>query len=205
MLTLTIDSRPDTAWLQARPVLTQGHTDDLRHEEPGRLRFWLSRTTTADGEPFDATVTIEELRDGSWVTVLQYDGDNPPGTCGTIRPETFGYQACVRPADHPGTEHRAQDGLCWEDGTSRAYRPDDDRPVLEVGRLSIPVGPGPVRCGIHGDPTGSGRCASCDEETDEEEPGPRCPACHDDGTVPDDLAPYGERTCPSCGGASARF
>lgn len=79
----------------------------------------------------------------------------------------------------------------------------DDRPVLEVGGLSIPVGPGPVRCGIHGDPTGSGRCASCDEEADEEEPGPRCPACHDDGTVPDDLAPYGERTCPSCGGRSA--
>jgi hypothetical protein len=67
----TIDSRPTTEELQALPVLTQGHTDDLHHEEPGRLRFWLSRTTTADGEPYDSTVTIEELRDGSWVTVLQ--------------------------------------------------------------------------------------------------------------------------------------
>lgn len=42
-----------------------------------------------------------------------------------------------------------------------------------------------------------------DEEPEEEEPGPRCPACHDDGTVADDDAPHGERTCPSCGGASA--
>jgi hypothetical protein len=34
---------------------------------------------------------------------------------------------------------------------------------------------------------------------------PSCPACQDDGTVADDDGPHGERTCPSCGGASARF
>lgn len=31
---------------------------------------------------------------------------------------------------------------------------------------------------------------------------PRCGRCYDDGMEPDDDAPYGERRCTSCGGAS---
>ena len=42
--------------------------------EVGRIRTALA---LADGEPFDNTVTHEELIDGRWVTTAIYNGDDP--------------------------------------------------------------------------------------------------------------------------------
>jgi hypothetical protein len=43
---------------------------------------------------------------------------------------------------------------------------DDDRPTLQVGDLTFPVGPGPQRCGRHGDVIEGDRCPTCDDDLD---------------------------------------
>ena len=67
--------RYETEELQAEPVLIQAQADDLHVQEDG-LRYWLSRTTTKDGSPFDHTVTVEEYDGGQWLPVLVYNGDD---------------------------------------------------------------------------------------------------------------------------------
>ena len=69
--------RYTTAELEALPVLCQGQADDLRIEWGG-VRYWLSRTGVADGEPYDNTVTIETYNatTGRWTTWDIYDGDD---------------------------------------------------------------------------------------------------------------------------------
>ena len=76
-MTLDRNSRPDARDLEELPVLCQGLADDLHYEQDG-VRFWLSRTGLADGEPFDNTVTIEVLwSDRRWHEYVVYDGDDP--------------------------------------------------------------------------------------------------------------------------------
>lgn len=76
MSSMTTTDRYTTDELEDLPVLSQGQADDLHIEEDG-LRVWLSRTGRADGEPFDNTVTHEELIDGRWVITEIYNGDDP--------------------------------------------------------------------------------------------------------------------------------
>ena len=57
--------------LESLPTLTQGHTDDLKLES-ATSRVWLSRLTKEDGMPYDNQVTEEQLINGKWVTVRQY-------------------------------------------------------------------------------------------------------------------------------------
>lgn len=67
--------------LQALPTLAQGQTDNLKVEfaSMGReidTRVWLARTGVEDGEPYDNRVSIEKLRDGAWVEVESFPGEN---------------------------------------------------------------------------------------------------------------------------------
>ena len=75
MFSMTTTDRYTTDELEDMPVLSQGQADDLHVEEDG-LRVWLSRTGVADGEPFDNTVTHEELIGGRWVITEIYNGDD---------------------------------------------------------------------------------------------------------------------------------
>jgi hypothetical protein len=69
-----INSGYDAQELDGYETISSGQADDLKHETPDGLRFWLSRTGVADGEPFENTVTIEQEQGGRWVTVCKYDG-----------------------------------------------------------------------------------------------------------------------------------
>lgn len=72
----TQDDRPSTDDLEALPNLAVGQVADLKSDHNG-VRFWLARTDTSDGEPFDNTVYVEvQYPDGSWVDHCYYDGDN---------------------------------------------------------------------------------------------------------------------------------
>lgn len=59
------------AELEALPTLSTSQTDNLKFDD-GLTRVWLSRTTTADGEPYDHKVTIERQIDFHWVVEEQY-------------------------------------------------------------------------------------------------------------------------------------
>lgn len=58
--------------LEAMPLISQGHTDNLLIHE-GDTKVWLSRMTTEDGMPFNNAVTVERLIDGCWVEVEVYE------------------------------------------------------------------------------------------------------------------------------------
>lgn len=58
--------------LNSLSTLKQGHTDDLKMES-AICRIWLSRLTKEDGMPYDNQVTEEELVNGEWLTVRQYE------------------------------------------------------------------------------------------------------------------------------------
>ena len=87
-----------TTWagvLKDLPVLLYGHSADLcfsEAEEEGNVRVWLSRCGIADGEPFAATVYVEQMRDGKWEDVDYFDGNErdpkPVGVLGAA------YDAC---------------------------------------------------------------------------------------------------------------
>lgn len=66
-----------TAELEAMPVLSQGWTDNL-HVHTHKVKYWLARGDRTSGHPYDNTVTIERMENGCWITVCEYDGDNPP-------------------------------------------------------------------------------------------------------------------------------
>lgn len=57
--------------LQGMPTISQAQTSDLKVDH-GHIRQWLSRCTTADGEPYDHKVTIEHLNRGRWEVVHTY-------------------------------------------------------------------------------------------------------------------------------------
>jgi len=74
----TRESRlPHINLLDAQDTLATAHTCDLKIEI-GVIKFWVSRLDRRDGEPYDRTVAIEKLIDGAWLTIGQYDGENPP-------------------------------------------------------------------------------------------------------------------------------
>ena len=55
--------------LEDMPIITEGHTDDLKVEEMiygVKVRVWLSRMTVADGMPYDNQVTVEYLDADEW-------------------------------------------------------------------------------------------------------------------------------------------
>lgn len=62
--------------LDALPTITSGQTGNLKYDD-GRTRVWLERTTTADGEPYDRTATVETCHDGRWTVWERIDADNP--------------------------------------------------------------------------------------------------------------------------------
>ena len=55
--------------LHEMPTLHQGHFGNLKFDD-GKVRYWLSRMTKADGEKFP--VQVERLQNGNWVTVHEY-------------------------------------------------------------------------------------------------------------------------------------
>lgn len=86
--------RPTADDLEELPVLTQGQADDL-HSDTGTVRFWLSRCSTGDGEPWDQTVTIEVLlSNGTWVDFIRYDGNDADGDGAWI--EAGGFDMAVK-------------------------------------------------------------------------------------------------------------
>ena len=60
--------------LEGKPTLCTGQADDLKFDD-GKTRVWLSRCTTADGEPYDNHVSVEKLIDGKWVLVDEYPAE----------------------------------------------------------------------------------------------------------------------------------
>lgn len=64
------------AALQAMPVVSQGHFDNVVFNNGG-TKISLSRMTVADGAPYDHQVTVQkiETEDGrnNWVTVREYE------------------------------------------------------------------------------------------------------------------------------------
>lgn len=74
------------AELESLPTLSQGQADDLKFQflgdagfgpgEGDAWRVWLCRCGIEDGMPYEHTASIEELQDGRWVTVLEYDADD---------------------------------------------------------------------------------------------------------------------------------
>ena len=65
--------RYTAAELERRKTLSTGQCDNLKIDT-GSTRVWLSRCTTADGEPYDDKVSVEKLRGGRWVVVDEYQG-----------------------------------------------------------------------------------------------------------------------------------
>lgn len=57
--------------LDAMPTISQGHMDNLKVDD-GKVRVWLSRMTVADGMEYDNQVTVEELVEGIWTTINEY-------------------------------------------------------------------------------------------------------------------------------------
>lgn len=71
----TQDDRPTSRELASLPTLCTGQAADLKSDSDG-VRFWLARTDTNDGEPFDSTVYIEVLfPNGRWVDHGYYNGE----------------------------------------------------------------------------------------------------------------------------------
>lgn len=54
----------------------------------------------------------------------------------------------------------------WLDRLDAANETAESEASLDLGRYSFDLGRRPRGCGIHGDPTDSGRCATCDAERD---------------------------------------
>lgn len=70
-----------TTILEALATLCEGQAEDLKVEtnldDGTPARVWLSRCDRDDGEPWDNTVSLETCPNGSWMTVMRWDGDNP--------------------------------------------------------------------------------------------------------------------------------
>ena len=58
--------------LKDMETLQEGYADDLKLEEDG-YRVWLSRVGIKDGMTYNNMVTVEELQNGSWVTIYEYE------------------------------------------------------------------------------------------------------------------------------------
>ena len=58
--------------LEDMETLQEGYADDLKLEEDG-YRVWLSRVGIKDGMTYNNMVTVEELQNGSWVTIYEYE------------------------------------------------------------------------------------------------------------------------------------
>jgi hypothetical protein len=60
-------------FLDRQPTLCTGQTSNLKLDD-GQFRYWLSRCSVKDGEPYNNKVSIEMLTDGNWVLVDEYQG-----------------------------------------------------------------------------------------------------------------------------------
>ncbi len=58
--------------LRELPTLATGQADSLK-VDTGAHRVWICRVGIEDGMPYDDGVTVEELQDGRWVTVEEYE------------------------------------------------------------------------------------------------------------------------------------
>lgn len=80
------DPYPSIAMLLEESAVIGAAQDADLHFDSNGVRAWVHRTGLADGEPYENTVTIELLIDSNqeskWVTVVTYDGNNPPSTIG---------------------------------------------------------------------------------------------------------------------------
>ena len=59
--------------LEAKPSLSEDYTSDMKIDD-GEYRVHLERTGIADGEWCDNKVTVEQLQDGKWVIIDEYEG-----------------------------------------------------------------------------------------------------------------------------------
>ena len=58
--------------LESMLTLSVGQLDDLKFDN-GHFRIWFSRCSKEDGEPLNNKVTIEQLKDGKWITIETYE------------------------------------------------------------------------------------------------------------------------------------
>jgi hypothetical protein len=69
---MTKQKRFTLAQIEAMPTISQGHFDNIKFDD-GKTRVCLSRMTVADGMPYNNQVTIEQLKDGNWITTDEYE------------------------------------------------------------------------------------------------------------------------------------
>lgn len=60
--------------LEAMETIHSGQYGNLKIDD-GEHRVWHSRMTRADGARFNYACEIEELKNGCWITVLEYQPD----------------------------------------------------------------------------------------------------------------------------------
>tara|TARA_R100001244_G_scaffold101207_1_gene75422 strand:- start:176 stop:487 length:312 start_codon:yes stop_codon:yes gene_type:complete len=73
-MVLNMRSRKFTAKaLDVLDTVIVGHECNCK-VDTGSMRIWLSRLTTLDDAPYDNQITVEVLRDGTWLTVDTYAG-----------------------------------------------------------------------------------------------------------------------------------
>jgi hypothetical protein len=77
--------------------------------DTGVTRYWLARTTTDDGEPYDHRVTIERLIEGRWIAVHTYPGDGR-------KPQPYRWALCY--VEGPSARRRTR-RVCQTGQTSR--------------------------------------------------------------------------------------
>lgn len=71
--------RYTTKTLGKKATLSSSQSSDLKMSGD-QYRYWLSRCSIEDGEPFESTVYVEALSESTWVLIDCYDGENPSST-----------------------------------------------------------------------------------------------------------------------------
>ena len=59
-------------YLESLPTITVSQADDLKIDEPGNYRVWLSRCGVEDGEPYPNKVTVERWVCDKWTEERTY-------------------------------------------------------------------------------------------------------------------------------------
>jgi len=72
---MSIKIRYSLSELESLPTLSVSQADDLKVESDF-WRVWLSRCDVSDGEPYNNKVTVEELINGRWTTVKEYQAES---------------------------------------------------------------------------------------------------------------------------------
>lgn len=71
--------RYTTKTLEKGVTLSSSPSSDLKMSSD-KYRYWLSRYSPEEGEPFESTVYVEALSESTWVLIDCYDGENPSST-----------------------------------------------------------------------------------------------------------------------------